>query len=311
MSRRHLGIIFGSLGVLLLIYLGLQVVGSTERPAAGGPDIGAYVDTTADLVRITTAEPADSIRLQLKDGVWTVNGYPADTAIIRQALADLDTARTGRLVARSISNHERLGVAEGASRLVGVGLPEEPVLQFYLGDSGREGRYVRLPDSPEVYVVAAEAVRWFDRGLDDWRDRAIASVDTAAVAWYRIRRDSDELSVSRTRADSLARWSVDGAPADSALAGRVLETVADLRASGFPSDSQILAADFDRPFAVLDIFETQPGTTRAIPVLSLLFVLPDEPPNFLVRRADRPLMYTLSVSLTRQLLPEREELLGE
>ncbi len=92
---------------------------------------------------------------------------------------------------------------------------------------------------------------------------------------------------------------------------RVLETVAELRAAGFPTDSQALAADFDRAYASLELYDEGGRTAGAAPLLSLLFVRPEEGRDYLVRRGDRPLMYRLPAWTVERLLPTREALLGD
>ena len=308
MSRRGLQAVFGTLALLLLVWFAVWMAGERSRPAGAGPDIGAAVTAEADLIRVVGANPADSVRLERRSGAWTVNGYPADSSLVRETLAALDTLPAGRLAARSPSNHARLGVADGETRSVSIGASETPAIVFYLGNPGRDGRYVRVPGSPEVYVVAARGLDGLNRDVAGWRDRSIASVDTAGVRWYRIRRPEYELVVIREQKDSLTTWLVNGGPADSARATRVLETVADLSASGFPTDSVILAADFDHPSAVLELYDSDPGDAGAVPSVSLLFVRLEDGSDHLVRRADRPLMYLVASWTAGRLLPTRAEL---
>lgn len=308
MTRRGLQAVFGTLALLLLVWLVVRLTGEEARPDGTGPDIGAVVGTDLSLLRVTGSNPDDTVRLERRAGEWTVNGYPADSELVGETLAALDTARAGRLVARSPSNHARLGVGDGQTRTVAVGPAESPAIVFYLGASRREGRYIRLPGAAEVYVVAAESLRGLDRDVEGWRDRKIAMPDTASVRWYRIGRPEYELVVTRERKDSLTTWRVNGDPADSARAARVLETVADLKASGFPTDSLILASDFDHPGAVLELYDSEPGAAGAVPSLSLLFVRLEEGPDHLVRRADRPLMYLVGSWTVGGLLPTRDEL---
>jgi hypothetical protein len=303
--------IFGALGVLLAVYLGVQLSGSGTRPAGDGPRLGASVPADLALIRASGPGGTDTVRLERRADGWTVNGYPADTSLLRRGLTDMEAAAAGRLVARSPSNHARLGVAEGGSRLVEIGTEAAPSIAFHLGGSGREGRYIRLPGEPAVYVVAAEAVGWLDRTEDEWRDKTITAVDTGSVRKLVVRRRSEEFAVTLVEADSATRWMIDDAVADSATVARMLETVSDLRASGFPTDSLALAADFEHPDAVLDLYEgAEASAVGSVPSVSLVFVGLEESGDFLVRRADRPLMYRLSSWTVQRLVPARKRLAG-
>ena len=85
--------------------------------------------------------------------------------------------------------------------------------------------------------------------------------------------------------------------------------MAELSADGFPSDSVAFAVDFEQPVAVLEIHDSD--IVGAPPVLSLLFLTAPDARDFLVRRADSPLVYRLSAARVEDLLPARARLFPE
>jgi hypothetical protein len=281
----------------------------------GSPDdqrIPSAVAGGFQLVRVLGPEEGDSIRLEATDDGWTVNGYPADTSMVGTLITGLDSARTVRLVARSAANHERLGVTGVLARRVEIGPTGDPAITFLLGKGGADGRFVRFPPSEEVYAVPSSSVRLLGRTLEDWRDRLIAEVDTAALIRIAVRRNDQPAPSTLTRAAGGAvgaAWVIDGEPVDSATVAGLLGEAARLTATGFPTDSIAFAADFGRPVAELDLFDSEdPG---AAPAVSLLFLTAPDAPEFLVRRADDPLAYRISAAQAERLLPTRERLLGE
>jgi hypothetical protein len=301
-----LKVIFGILAVLVAVLVGLRTLGGDRRGSTTGTVVlSDYVTDETTLIRVFAPGGADSARLERIRGVWTVNGYPADSAQIAETLDGLRESDAGRVVARSPDNHARMGVTDEAARRVEIGAPDAPDIVFLLGGSGTDGRYIRRPDAPEVYSVDSDAVASLDGPAVEWRDRLIAAVDTAAATAIVIRRDGSELRIDR----SAAGWSVEGAPADSAAMQTMLETLADLEATGFPPDSVVWEYDFEAPNATIEVLGVAgPGEP---PLLSLLMVRVGEGPDYLVREARSAYSYALSEYSLRPLLVDRSTLLGQ
>ncbi len=308
MSGRQLKSIFGVLAGLLILYGAVRLLGGNRTGPGDGADIGGAVGTDVDLIRVRGPGEGDSVRLARSGDSWTVNGYPADTSLVREAIDGLDTARAGRLVARSASNHARLGVSEDSTRSVSVGPATDPDVEFYLGRGGPDGRYVRFPGGDDVFTVAPASVRSLSRGVDEWRDRLIAAVDTGSVIRILIRRrdEAGERELNRVAIDTAVVWQENEVPVDTAAVQGLLRTAADLRASGFPSDPVAFAVDFEEPSGVLEMFDSD--ELGAAPALSLLFLTAPDARDFLVRRADDPLVFRLETFNVERLLPERATL---
>ena len=159
-------------------------------------------------------------------------------------------------------------------------------------------------------MVPAASMRLLRRSAEEWRDRVVAGVDTSVVSRIAVRRNDEPgpVLLTRTIADPAAPWSLDGEATDSAAVQALLRETVPLTASGFPSDSVVFAVDFDSPVAVLEMFDSQaPG---AAPALSLLFLTAPDAPEFLVRRADSPLVFRVSAAQAERLLPTRAMLVG-
>jgi len=309
-KSRQIKAIFAALSLLLVAYVAVQLL-SGKGPAAGSDSISASVRDGFSVVRVLTPEAADSVRLEEADGAWTVNGYPADSSLVRELAEGLDSARVGRLVARSATNHARLGVSDDSARRIEIGPVGDPRVMFLLGRGGTDGRFVRFPPSDDVFAVPAASVRLLGRSAEEWRDRVVAAVDTSILTRISIRRNDEPAPVLLARtggSEAVPAWSLDGEVADSAAVDALLQESAELIATGFPSDSVVFAVDFGSPVAVLEMFDSDgPG---AAPALSLLFLTAPDAPEFLVRRADNALAYRISAAQAERLLPTRAMLLG-
>jgi hypothetical protein len=310
MKLRHLKAIFAALAVLIVAYAAVQLL-SGNGSGSGGDRIAASVREGFSTVRVLTPNAADTVHLQEADGTWTVNGYPADSALVRQLAEGLDTARVGRLVARSVTNHERLGVSDDSARRIEIGQAGDPGIMFLLGRGGTDGRFVRFPPSDDVFAVPSASVRLLGRSAEEWRNRVVAAVDTAIVTRISVRRNDEPAPVLLARtggSEAAPAWSLDGEVADSAAVEALLQESAELIATGFPSDSVAFAVDFGSPVAVLEMFASDgPGEA---PAVSLLFLTAPDARDFLVRRADNALAYRISVAQAERLLPTRAMLRG-
>ncbi len=309
MKSRHLKAIFALLALLFVAYVAVRALSGNGR-ASDGDRIAAAVRDGFSLVRVLPPEVTDSVRLEEVGGAWTVNGYPADSTLVRELADVIDSARVGRLVAKSAANHSRLGVSEDLAHRIEIGPAGSPAAMFLLGGGGTDGRFVRFPGSDEVFAVPTASMRPFGRSVEDWRDSLVAAVDTGSVTRIAVRRNDQPTPVllMRDQGDAML-WSLDGEAADSLGLAMLLQETAELTAIGFPSDSVAFAVDFDDPVAVLEMFASdQPG---AAPALSLLFVTAPDAPEFLVRRADDPLAYRISAVQADRLLPTRSMLLGD
>ncbi len=302
MTRRQLVLVFGILAALSAVWISMR---DRESPVAESLDLGAMIERDVSAIRIKPADTS-AIRLQLVKDRWTVNGYPANDSLVESLLGQLDTLPPARIIARNSATHGRLGVDAATAIRVEFGPEASPGAVFLLGGSGPEGRFIRLPDQSEVFVVPGTALQDLDLEEYRWRDRTIVTVDTAALSRFVIRRGSN-LPVTATR-DGTQRWFVDGTPIDTTVMRLWLETVADLQAIGFPADSFVYAVDFDRPDAVLDLYVgVDPADT---PSASLLFASIPTRVDVLVRRANDPIVYAIDARRANLLTASRNRFIN-
>jgi hypothetical protein len=327
MSVRQILGIFGTLAVLIGAWL-------VTRGSYGGADdetdrldlagfVGAPTGVSA--IRIERAG-GDTLRIERRDAGWSVNGFPADDSLVVAALEALALAPPLRVIARNASSHGRMGLTADSAARVRFETPGRRAGEILVGGAGRDGRFVRLPGADLVYVGPSTALDPLVGGTAVWRDFRIARVDTATLARIVIRRGAQvaaaaerEVSVQRAATGgapplvSAGPWTVAGAPADTTVMRLYVGALADLEATGFPADSFVAAADFERPDAVVELYLAGAGAgTGAAPApgVTLLFSTGLDHPDILVRRADSPVVYAIDRARANLLTTNRQRLLG-
>jgi len=241
MSQRTLVRLLVAAAVLSFIWV---LVSFLSRP--GGGDTGstgmtAFFDgidpDRVDAIRIEGATGA--IRLERVTGGWTVNGMRADSALVASFLDAMASAHVGSLVAHNPDNHARMGVSADSTTTVTLEADQQSSTVL-LGKSGSGFGtvFARLPDEDDVYQIDGNIRSPATRTVEAWRNKLLASVDTASVARLRIGRNGGEYVVARTDSS----WTLDGqAAADAPTVRNILAELADFRATGFLADADSVA----------------------------------------------------------------------
>lgn len=283
------------LGIAALMLAALLLLGDDSGDGSHGEtlDLGARIGPNVSYIRIDRPD-GDVLELNRRDEGWTVNGFPALDSLASATAAGLDTLPPGRLISRSPTNHERMGLTGDAAVRVRVGPAGAPMADFLVGGSGVDGRFVRLPEEERSYVFSARVMNPLAGDESEWRDYMIAEVDTAALHRIVIRRQGRAGAELVRSGSTPSGWAVDGAPADSAVMQAYLRVLAGLESTGFPADSFVYAADFENPMAEVRLYleDAAPGA-GSVPDISLLFSDSPGHPDALVRRADDPIVYAI------------------
>lgn len=198
------------------------------------------------LTRVELAGPDDAIELSKDGGVWTVNGFEADSAAVARFLRAVDEVEVGSVAATNPANHERMGVTAGSAWTMTV----DGTTTVLLGNSGNRYRtfYARLPETDEVSLVEGDLRSAATRSLFDWRNKVMVRADTAAVTSIRVTRDGTTSLYERR--DSV--WTVDGEEVEGAAVRDLLQELAGLRASGFAPQDADMPDTPDRSVVALD-----------------------------------------------------------
>ncbi|MDE2793541.1 MAG: DUF4340 domain-containing protein [Gemmatimonadota bacterium] len=198
------------------------------------------------LTRVELSGPDDAIDLSKDGGVWTVNGFEADSAAVARFLRAVDEVEVGPVAATNPANHERMGVTAESAWTMTV----DGTTTVLLGNSGNRYRtfYARLPEADEVSLVEGDLRSAATRSLFDWRNKVMVRADTAAVMSVRVTRDGTTTLYERQ--DSV--WTADGEDVDGVTIRDLLQELAGLRASGFAPQDAVMPESPDRSVQALD-----------------------------------------------------------
>lgn len=311
MTKTHLRWI----GVLLLIAIALylpRVLSNEEGRGTVTVEEGFAFHLDDPITRIEVHELAEGtvIRLERGQPEWTVDGYRIDQEKVDGLLALLPDMSSVDLAARNPANHEAFGVAETNGRRIDVYTEGGGPYTFHLGnrDPATGTYYVRASGDDIVYRLDNDAAGHLSRNRDGWRKRLIAALEVDRVRDIAIRRPEDEIVIRREGDD----WMVDGVAADSAAMDRLLQLLPAVTATGFATDDEAAAADFENADVEVDIFaEGGSDVTGRELVLGLLFLLDEEDGDWLVRLVDGNEVYRLAPYVAGRLAPERADLIPD
>jgi len=308
MNRKHLMLIAAFLGVAVLLYLPGMLNDSEGRGSLQVDDGFAFsMSDPVTRVEVHTLETGGSLRLERGERTWTVDGLQVDMSKIESLLGAISQFSSSVLVARNPDNHAALGVSDSTGRRIDVFTEAGGPYSFHLGnrDATAGGYFVRSTGDARVFRVDGPVGGYLGRERDGWRNRVIASTDTATVRDLVIRREGDEIVLRR----SDAGWELDGVVADSTAMAGLLSMLPTLAVSSFPTDEEAASADFSAPDVELDVFaEGGDDVTDRELVLGLRLVQDVEAGDWLVRKVDGDEVYRLAAFSARRLLPERSTL---
>lgn len=242
MTERTLKRLVGALAVAVALWIVAELIsGGSGSIGASGEIAGFFDDVDAESLEAIRFEQADStVELERGDGGWTVNGFPADSGAVQRLLDAIPELEVGDLTATNPANHGRMGVSEDSAASVDFVVAGE-TKTLLVGDAGRRfgTSYVRLPGADEVYLLEGDLGSHVRRGLDQWRNRVMASLDSAGVARIEVEKDGDAYVL--VRGDSA--WTFEsGDPVQANAVQGILSELSRLVATGFVAEGDSIAA---------------------------------------------------------------------
>lgn len=241
MTDRTLKRLVGALAVVVALWLVAELMPGSSGSITATGEVARFfegVDVgSLESVRFVRGDTA--IELERGDGGWTVNGFPADSGSVARLVEEIPELEIGDLVAANPANHARMGVVEDSAVSVDFVVAGE-TRTILVGEAGRRfgTAYVRLPGADEVHLLEGDLRSHARRGLDQWRNRVMMSIDTATVARVEVEREGDAYVL--VRGDSA--WTfADGSEAEESATRGILSELARLVASGFVAEGDSIA----------------------------------------------------------------------
>lgn len=242
MSARTLRALVVALAVVVALWAVVTFLSGRGGGGGAPPQLaGIFEGVSADVVTSVRLSGPAGVRVELRrDGPrWTANGWAADTAGVARFFSALSETTVGDLAASNPANHARMGVSADSAWTLELDIPSG-TRTLLVGKPGpRYGTsYVRLRDADDVYLATGDLAGSVSQSPDAWRNKRVASVDTAAIRRIEVTRGTETLAL--VRADSA--WDVEGAGrAGATVAAGVLAELHALDATGFVSPPDSLA----------------------------------------------------------------------
>ncbi|HUK22027.1 MAG TPA: DUF4340 domain-containing protein [Gemmatimonadales bacterium] len=304
MSSGQLRTIAAVVAVLLVLWGASELVSRRPQRASATLRLPAIKASDVDTVRIIHV--ADTVVLAKQDSAhWTVNGFSATPGSVTELLeATHDSAAAPpELVAQNPASFDRMGVDSAGGRWVRFRSHRsgaETVIIVGKTGSDYDSYYLRLPGDQHVYLVHNRLASFTQRGVDDWRDHAIAKVPADSVHAVEVTRGKERYTLRRNG----STWSFGGGgAADSGLVKRLVERFASLSGSGFaaPRTVDSLARQGSRA--------TRAVTLRGDKGRALLSLSIDSTTGvFWVRKQGDPTVYRLDSWNVDQITPSAQSL---
>jgi hypothetical protein len=244
MNTAQLKAIAIGVGLLVMLWGATEMLSRRSEPVAPAPRLPRLAATDVDTIAIMRG--VDTVILAKQSpGKWTVNGFAAETSGVNELLQAVRDSGTPELVAHDPSSFARMGVdtAGRVVRFVGSG---KTLATLFVGERSPapDAFYLRLPGDRHVYLWHGRLAELATRPVDTWRDHTIAAVAPDSIAEVEIQRGGTRLLLRKQG----IKWTLAGGiPVDSAAAGRLVESLQNIRATGFATPRQVDSLRSARP----------------------------------------------------------------
>lgn len=264
------------LGVLVLVYLGIEFFGKKERSSSFREEL-VEVDTS----KISSIQiyGNDTLNLQRGEaGLWQVendNGkmVEAQSSSVRNLLNTLSSIKPSRIATKDKAKWNeynvdtagtRVLVHEGGKKTLDLivgrfGFNQNAMQQQQMQMMGGRGMqqfytYVRLNDEDEVYVADQFMGMSISTDATNYRDTRVWQLTTDSISSIQFQFPADSGFVLQRSGE---RWQVQGNPADSSRVEQYLNDIRNLSASEFADELEI--AGLAQPFVSLMIEGSLPA----------------------------------------------------
>jgi len=245
------GVLIVVLAVLMIAYLIVKYSRSDDRTFKSK----VLTVDPATITQIIIDDPKsqqDPVNLWKTGDKWMVKvnnrDFTADSNVVKNMLKVLSDMPTKRFAGKGSDAYAKYEVADTSGTLVTLKSNDKKVAELLVGkfsynvpkdqqqqmQGGRQPRgemtsYVRIPDDKEVYAVDGYLKMTFSGKTDSYRYKSLSGVNPADITKITVKEPG---SVKVYESPS-GKWTLNGAPADSATVVRYRSALARLNGSKF------------------------------------------------------------------------------
>jgi hypothetical protein len=245
------GVLIIVLAVLMIAYLIVKYSKSDDRTFKNKV-LTVDPESITQIIIDDPKSQQEPVTLWKTGDKWMVKvnnrDYTADTNVVKNMLKTLSDMPTKRFAGKGSEAIIKYEVADTSGTLVTLKSNDKKVAELLVGkfsynipkdqqqqmQGGRQPRgemtsYVRIPDDKEVYAVDGYLKMTFSSKTDSYRYKSLSGVNPADINRITVREPGN----AKVYENTTGKWTLNGAPADSAAMVRFRSTLARLSGSKF------------------------------------------------------------------------------
>ncbi|OIP80626.1 MAG: hypothetical protein COT39_04120 [Parcubacteria group bacterium CG08_land_8_20_14_0_20_48_21] len=256
----------------------------------------------AEIDRIDITSPAGSLILDKTAQGWTVDGFAVASDTLESFWTALKGSAVRAVVARNPDNHATFAVDDATGKRVTFWSGSDKRAEVIVGKAADiGGTYARLSESNDVLDVAGNLSSAVVTARDDWRDKAILTLDGSTIARMELTQETKKIPLSKKDAVWVFSDRDDQAVNQTNIAA-FISAVVSLRADGFRAAD---SAEVLKPTYFIELF----GSDN-VPHATLSLTQRENGGAF-VERIDTDTVFTISAAVAQQLIKQRADFMAE
>ncbi len=249
-----------------------------------------YIDNPA------FAKPVHLERIENKWRIANGHSFPADERLMQDFLKALFSLQQGAIVSKNPERMSIFSIDEVSGVRVRVwNHKENPIADFYAGDSIPKGQYLRRQDSYVVYQTIPTLKPYLSVDNEGWKDKTLISVDEAQIKRVSLKNHEKEITMEKREEDV---WQVIQ-PEDYAADGLAVRTLFDqlvhLKADAFVSSVEGSQADFENPDYKISLRLMDDS------IKLVLFSISEDENEYFAKNGETSFIYSVSKEFIDQL----------
>jgi len=196
--------------------------------------------------KIVVKKSNTTMTLENRDNVWYLldkEAYPADPSIVAGVIKKIQGFKKINLASRKKDKHSLFEVKEGMGiEVTLLGPKKKELARFLIGKIGPDflSTYIRKADSDDVYLYDDYLRGYFDKPVNNWRDKTILAFNPNEVVTLTISKLKEKETIALTK-DTQGNWQLEepiSSLAENPPTEKLLTILGNLRATDFADEQK-------------------------------------------------------------------------